>query len=65
MLVNLPKTKIGEVYFYTLMSSGLRICKHVPKKGILMLMPKGKKRGSKFKPILKEKRGHGSFTSSR
>ena len=32
MLVNLPKTKIGEVFYYTLISSGLSICKHVPKK---------------------------------
>ena len=32
MIVNLPKTKIGEIFSYTLISSGLIICKHVPKK---------------------------------
>ena len=44
MLVNLPKTKIGEVFCYTLISLGLSICKHVPKKikGILKPIPKKK-----------------------
>ena len=56
MLVNLPKTKIGEVFCYTLISLGLSICKHVPKKikGILKPIPKKKKNaGREFKPILK------------
>ena len=49
MLVNLPKTKSSEVYSYTLMSSGLSTCKHVPKKKrILKLIPKGKNAGSKI-----------------
>ena len=41
MLVNLPKTKTGEVHSYTLMSLGLfvNICQ---KNGILKLIPKGK-----------------------
>jgi len=65
MLVNLPKTKIGEVFSYTLISSGLSICKHMPKKikGILKPIPK-KKAGREFKPIPKEKWRAWEFKSS-